>query len=153
MNTRQPSYSSAQTVYSTSHVPGPLPSSPLSTPTVQFSALRPSAPLNSMSLDDGSDPTYKANQVASLIKPSSFFTPQSSPALLLAPISSSISTPAVHPPLNLHRPHDAPTLQPFPPLSLTSNPTPSNAPLDREKIRDALIMLVQVFRVSFNLHS
>nr|GMC84409.1 mRNA-decapping enzyme-like protein [Ipomoea batatas] len=142
-NTRQPGYSSAQTVYSTSHVPGPQ-SSPLSPSTLQFSALRPSAPLiPSMSVRDGSDPTNKANQVSSLVKPSTFFTPQSSPALLLAPISSSISTPAVHPPLNLHRPHDAPMLQHFPPPSPTSNATPSNAPLDREKIRDALIMLVQ----------
>lgn len=60
---------------------------------------------------------------------------------------------ALHPPVNLQRPYGTPMLQPFPPPtpppSLTPNnapPTPNDGPLiSREKVRDALLMLVQVF--------
>nr|GME05856.1 mRNA-decapping enzyme-like protein [Ipomoea batatas] len=146
LNTGQPYYASAPNIAPTSRVPGPIPSptSNLQVPTAPQSA--PSIP--SLSLHEGTDPTtIKTNQVANLVKPSTFFTPPLSPVLPINPVASSISTPALHPPLNIQRPHGTPMLQPFPPPtpppSLTSNPSPINVPLSREKVRDALLVLVQ----------
>ncbi|KAK7847450.1 mrna-decapping enzyme-like protein [Quercus suber] len=59
------------------------------------------------------------------------------------------TAPVLHPPLNLQRPYGTPMLQPFPPptppLSLTPSSSPSNDGLliSRDKVRDALLMLVQ----------
>nr|GMC75233.1 mRNA-decapping enzyme-like protein [Ipomoea batatas] len=146
LNTGQPYYASAPNIAPTSRVPGPIPSptSNLQVPTAPQSA--PSIP--SLSLHEGTDPTtIKTNQVANLVKPSTFFTPPLSPVLPINPVASSISTPALHPPLNIQRPHGTPMLQPFPPPtpppSLTSNPSPINVSLSREKVRDALLVLVQ----------
>lgn len=71
---------------------------------------------------------------------------------MMPPISSSVPTaPALNPPLSLQRPYGAPMLQPFPPPTPPPSLTPSSAPpidrplITREKVRDALLMLVQVF--------
>ncbi|KAK3014633.1 hypothetical protein RJ639_010298 [Escallonia herrerae] len=100
-----------------------------------------------------------SNAAANLVKPSTFFAlpPASSPVMML-PVSSSMPTAApLHPSGNLQRPYGAPLLQPFPPPtpppSLTPSPSPSPAPapalnfgptISRERVRDALLMLVQV---------
>lgn len=117
-----------------------------------FPAASPLAP--AVSLNDRSDPINSHYRVANLVKPSSFLTPSSSSPLLTPPVSS-ISTVPLHPMLNLQQPHGAPMLQPFPPPtpppSLTANPISMTdcGPLNREKVRDALVMLVQVFGLSF----
>nr|XP_023884562.1 mRNA-decapping enzyme-like protein [Quercus suber]POE70452.1 mrna-decapping enzyme-like protein [Quercus suber] len=119
-------------------------------PTPQVPSLSLSAPSNPTPLQDTVDPIGSSNLVANLLKPSSFFAPPSSSALIMPPISSSMPTaPVLHPPLNLQRPYGTPMLQPFPPptppLSLTPSSSPSNDGLliSRDKVRDALLMLVQ----------
>lgn len=105
-----------------------------------------------MPLHDTPDPVNSSNRVTNLLKPSSFFTPPSSSSALMTPlISSSMPTATLQPPLNTQRSHGAPMLQPFPPptppMSLTPSPTaPANyGPLSRDQVRDALLMLVQVY--------
>ncbi|XP_041992500.1 mRNA-decapping enzyme-like protein isoform X1 [Salvia hispanica] len=92
-----------------------------------------------------------AQRSADLVKPSTFFgPPPSSAGLALPPVSSAIPTaPPLNTPGNLQRPYGAPLLQPFPPPtpppSLTPTaPTPNyGPPISREKVRDALQLLVQ----------
>lgn len=132
-----------------SHVYSASPSLP---PTQQV----PSFPVNSSSvpppstLSEGSNLIDNSNRTASLVKPSSFYTPPSPSSLFTPSMTSSGTTPALHPLLNLQRAHGTPMLQPFPPptppLSLTTNPAPPSAdygPLKKEKVQDALLMLVQ----------
>ncbi|XP_047940343.1 mRNA-decapping enzyme-like protein isoform X2 [Salvia hispanica] len=86
-----------------------------------------------------------------LVKPSTFFgPPPSSSGLVIPPVSSTVPTaPPLNPQGNLQRPYGAPLLQPFPPptppQSLTpTTPTPNYGPvISREKVRDALQLLVQ----------
>jgi mRNA-decapping enzyme 1B len=113
----------------------------------------PSAPYTTTSappvpLHDTADPIN--NRVANLVKPSSFYTPPSSPMLMTPPISLSFSTSPFHPPLNQQqRPHGTPVLQPFPPptpsplLTPVPSPAPNHGPFSREKVHDALLILVQ----------
>ncbi|KAH9699658.1 mRNA-decapping enzyme-like protein [Citrus sinensis] len=86
-----------------------------------------------------------------LVKPSLFFVPPpSSSAGMMQPVSS--STPTALPlntPLSLQRPYGAPVLQPFPPPipppSLTPALTWNSGPfISKEKVREALLVLVQV---------
>ncbi|KAL1544517.1 mRNA-decapping enzyme-like protein isoform X2 [Salvia divinorum] len=92
-----------------------------------------------------------AQRSADLVKPSTFFGPPLSSAGLAIPsVSSAMPTaPPLNPPRNLQRPYGAPLLQPFPPPtpppSLTPTaPTPNyGPPISREKVRDALQLLVQ----------
>lgn len=90
-----------------------------------------------------------SNSVANLVKPSSFLASCSSSSYLMPQVSS-ISTTALHPLLNLQQPYGTPMLQPFPPPTppptLTANPPPVTGygSLNREKVRDALLMLVRV---------
>jgi len=109
-------------------------------------------PIFTMPLHESPDPINTNNRVANLLMPSSFFSPPSSSSVLMpTPVSMSIPTAALHPPLNLQRPHGhgTPMLQPFPPpappISLTpSSPSlPNYGIVSREKVRDALLMLVQ----------
>ncbi|KAK2987404.1 hypothetical protein RJ640_020601 [Escallonia rubra] len=145
-NAGQPYHPSAANPF-----PSRVPTVPSPVPTLQIPALPASAPSTSaMPLHDTSDLINSGNRIANLLKPSSFFTPpSSSPAMMTPPISSPLPISALHPPLNLQRPHGTPMLQPFPPptppLSLTpsSGLTPNFGPLSRDKVRDALLLLVQ----------
>ncbi|KAK2980209.1 hypothetical protein RJ640_007299 [Escallonia rubra] len=134
------------------------PSNPPSANSPSIATIRtPSPPLITstplMPLLDAHELSSSSNAAANLVKPSTFFAlpPASSPVMLL-PVSSSMPTAApLHPPGNLQRPYGAPLLQPFPPPtpppSLTPSPThaPNFGPtISREKVRDALLMLVQV---------
>ncbi|KAL0369511.1 UNVERIFIED_CONTAM: decapping enzyme-like protein [Sesamum angustifolium] len=121
-----------------------------------------------ISILDSTEPNAIAKCSTDLVKPSSFFgPPPSSAPLIMPPISSSMPTaPPLNPPANLQRPYGAPLLQPFPPptpppsLTPTSVPTPNYGPaLNREKVREALHMLVQdnqfidmVYRAVLNAH-
>ena len=88
---------------------------------------------------------------------------------MIPPVSSSTpSAPPLHPAVNVQRPYGAPLLQPFPPpnppLSLAPAASPSSSPnygsvISREKVRDALMVLVQdnqfidmVYRALLNAH-
>uniref|UniRef100_A0A5B6ZMB8 Putative mRNA-decapping enzyme-like protein n=1 Tax=Davidia involucrata TaxID=16924 RepID=A0A5B6ZMB8_DAVIN len=136
-------------------------------PTIQV----PSPPLSASTplipLLDTPEPNSSSNHATNLVKPSSFFGPPSS-ALMMPPVSSSMPTaPPLHPPGNLQRPYGTPLLQPFPPptpppsLTPTSVPTPNYGPvINRDKVRDALLMLVQdnqfidmVYRALLNAHN
>ncbi|OVA06054.1 Dcp1-like decapping [Macleaya cordata] len=100
--------------------------------------------------------TSSSNRVTNLVKPSVFSAPSSSAALLMPSMSSSVVTAPIrpHPPVNLQQLHGAPFLQPFPPPSpppsLTPAPTPttdSGLVISRDKVRDALLRLVQALWV------
>lgn len=89
--------------------------------------------------------------VNNLVKPSSFFVPLSSSPTSMPRVSSSVPTaPLLHPAVSLQRPYGAPLLQPFPPpapppsLTPASFPIPNCGPVNRDKVRNALMLLVQV---------
>ncbi|XP_021619149.1 mRNA-decapping enzyme-like protein isoform X2 [Manihot esculenta] len=144
-NSRQ-SYHSSATVPLSSQTPN-IVSLPSQTPQV------PSLPLSSMptsvTIHNTPDSVSNSNRVTNLVKPSSFFTPPSSALMVPAPlISSPLPTaPALHSPLNLQRPYGIPVLQPFPPPNPPPSLTPSSPTtvpvIHRDKVRDALLMLVQ----------
>uniref|UniRef100_A0A7N0V0J5 mRNA-decapping enzyme-like protein n=1 Tax=Kalanchoe fedtschenkoi TaxID=63787 RepID=A0A7N0V0J5_KALFE len=116
---------------------------------------KPSAPLNMsnpvMPLRDNSDRGVNSSRVTNLVKPSTFFTPASSPPLMAPSITSSTPTaPPNHPPVSLQRHYGAPLLQPFPPPAPPPSLTPSAAPgpnygpvINRDKVREAVLNLVQ----------
>ncbi|XP_057956563.1 mRNA-decapping enzyme-like protein [Malania oleifera] len=120
----------------------------------------------SMPLLDTPESGGTSNQTANLVKPSSFFGPPSSSALVMSPASSSMPTaPPLHPPMNMQRPYGAPLLQPFPPPTPPPSLTPAPVPpsygpvISRDKVRDALLILVQddqfidvVYRALLNAH-
>lgn len=151
-NSRQ-SYHSSATVPLSSQTPN-IVSLPSQTPQV------PSLPLSSMptsvTIHNTPDSVSNSNRVTNLVKPSSFFTPPSSALMVPAPlISSPLPTaPALHSPLNLQRPYGIPVLQPFPPPNPPPSLTPSSPTtvpvIHRDKVRDALLMLVQVFPPSLS---
>lgn len=120
-------------------------------PTLQIPTLSASTPL--IPQLDAAELISSSNRTAKLVKPS-FFVPPPSSAMMIPPVSSSTPTaPPLHPAVNVHRPYGAPLLQPFPPpnppLSLAPAASPSSSPnygsvISREKVRDALMVLVQV---------
>ncbi|KAJ9181344.1 hypothetical protein P3X46_009482 [Hevea brasiliensis] len=143
-NSRQ-SYHSSATVSPSSHTPNVV-SPPSQTPQVP-SSLPLSSLRTSVAIHDTPDPVSSSNRVTNLVKPS-FFTPPSSSALMPPPLSSPVPTaPALHSHLNLQRPYGIPVLQPFPPPNPSLSLTPSclaTAPvIHRERVRDALLTLVQ----------
>ncbi|KAL5081940.1 hypothetical protein RYX36_010361 [Vicia faba] len=108
-----------------------------------------------------------SSRATNLVKPSFFIPPPSSASMMLPPVSSSVSTaPPLHPTGTVQRPYGTPMLQPFPPptpppsLTPGSSPLPNYAPvISREKVRDALLVLVQdnqfidmVYRALLNAH-
>lgn len=125
----------------------PAPVSSFQVPSVTASA--PSAPLARH--PDVSDPVNSSRQIANLVKPSSFYAPNvSSSAIAASPASTSVPVIAPQPSLTLQRPYGAPLLQPFPPPTPSPSLTPCNAgapacgpTIDRDKVREALVMLVQ----------
>ncbi|KAK7284831.1 hypothetical protein RJT34_19584 [Clitoria ternatea] len=127
------------------------PSSLLSAaPTVQIPSVSHAA--SSISgFTHGSGETIKSgNQVINLVKPSTFLTSTSSSSLLIPPVSSCVPPSAVlHHSLNLPHQYGTPVLQPFPPpnpppsLAPISSSTPNRPVITREKVRDALVSLVQ----------
>ncbi|XP_017977713.1 PREDICTED: mRNA-decapping enzyme-like protein [Theobroma cacao] len=142
-NSIQP-YHSISTTPLSSHVP-PAVSTPASAPSVSSLTLSAPPSLDSLS---------SSNRVTNLVKPSAFFAPppsSSSSSLIMPPLSSSMPTAsALHPPLNLQRPYGTPMLQPFPPPTPPASLTPGVPPtlhdgplISRDKVRDALLMLVQ----------
>lgn len=145
------------------HTSAPVPSSSFAPSVVPSPAQTPQAPALPLStsstpipLHGTSDPNNSNSSVrvatTNLVKPSSFFAPPSSASLMIPPISSSLPTvTGLQAPPSLQRPYGTPLLQPFPPptpppsLTPNSSPTPvNNGPLiTRDKVRDALLLLVQ----------
>ncbi|KAH9738084.1 mRNA-decapping enzyme-like protein [Citrus sinensis] len=145
-SSRQPYHSSA-TIPLLSHAPIVISSA---APAPQAPSLTLSSSSTPIAIHDTPDPISSGNRVTNLVKPSFFSPPSSSSTLMMPPISSSVPTaPALNPPLSLQRPYGAPMLQPFPPPTPPPSLTPSSAPpidrplITREKVRDALLMLVQ----------
>lgn len=138
-----------------SRPPNTLPSS---VPILQSTPLPTlSAPL--MPLLDTQE-SNNSNRSTSLVKPS-FFSPPSS-SLMIPPTPSSVPTaPPLHPPVTMQRPYGTPLLQPFPPPtpSPSLTPTPNGPVITKDKVRDALLRLVQnnqfidlVYREMLNAH-
>lgn len=152
-NSRQ-TYHSSTAVPPSSFAPSVVPSP---APTPQVPALPLPASSTPIPLPGTPDPINSGGSnvrvtSTNLVKPSSFFAPPSSASLMIPPNPSSMPTvTALHAPQNLQRPYGTPLLQPFPPpappLSLTPNSSPlpvDDGPLlTRDKVRDALLMLVQ----------
>ena len=143
-NFRQPYHSA--TVTSTA------PSGFLShAPSMQLpSASRTDSSISGFPLDP-LETVNSGNQVNNLVKPSTFFSSTSPSSLLIPSISSSAPpSAAVHHSLNLPRQYGTPMLQPFPPpnpppsLAPISSSTPNKPVISRDKVRDALLSLVQV---------
>ncbi|XP_062112687.1 mRNA-decapping enzyme-like protein [Humulus lupulus] len=151
-NSRQ-TYHSSNVVSQPSYAPS-VASTP-APPTPQAPALPLSASSTPIPLHGTSDPNNNSILVTNtnLVKPSSFFPPpSSSSSLMMPPISSPMPNfAALHAPPNLQRTYGTPLLQPFPP----PNPPPSLTPspslpvasdglfITRDKVRDALLVLVQ----------
>ncbi|KAG9459030.1 hypothetical protein H6P81_003538 [Aristolochia fimbriata] len=154
---------------SSSHVPNPIsPAAPphqIPSPPLPNSSLTPLVPFL-----DNTD-TNATSRTTNLVKPSFFSPPTSSSMLMMPPpITSSVppsapmppTAPPLHPPVTLQRPYGTPLLQPFPPPtpSPSLTPTPNYGPvITREKVRDALVRLVQnnqfidmVYREIVNTH-
>ncbi|KAB5552974.1 hypothetical protein DKX38_010285 [Salix brachista] len=139
-------YQPSPTIPLSSHTPSVVMPSPL-VPQI------PSLPLSSLptsnTIHGTSDPISSGSHVTNLVKPSSFFAPPSSSSVLMPPpISPPLtSSPALQPPLNLQRPYGTPMLQPFPPPTPPPSLTPSSPAtpplISRDKVRDALLLLVQ----------
>ncbi|XVE59606.1 hypothetical protein DITRI_Ditri05aG0059400 [Diplodiscus trichospermus] len=153
---------SGQPYQSPAGMPAPSNQSFVASPTqpaLQQSSSTPLMPL----LDTPESSSNHTN----LVKPSAFFVPPSSSAQILPPVSASLPTaPLLNPPLSLQRPYGAPLLQPFPPPTPSPSLTPAPVPtqnygltISREKVRDALLALVQdnqfidmVHRALLNAH-
>ncbi|GMN39427.1 hypothetical protein TIFTF001_008666 [Ficus carica] len=152
-NSRQ-TYHSSTAVPPSSFAPSVVPS-PAPTPQVPALPLPASStptPLPGMPDPNNSSSSNVRVTSTNLVKPSSFFAPPSSASLMIPPISSSMPTvTALHAPQNLQRPYGTPLLQPFPPPAPSPSLTPNSSPfpvndgplLTRDKVRDALLMLVQ----------
>lgn len=150
-------------------LPSHPPSVPQSVPTIQMAAAPKSTSISLMPLLDGSEIRNSNNQATNLVKPSSFFSPPNSSALVMPSVPSSMPAAAaapLNPSGSLQRPYGAPLLQPFPPptpppsLTPTSVPIPHYGPvISRDKVRDALLVLVQdnqfidmVYQALLNAH-
>ncbi|TYI67338.1 hypothetical protein E1A91_D08G010900v1 [Gossypium mustelinum] len=147
----------------------PAPSNPpiVASPTVP--ALHLPYPLSSSTpLMPLLDTPESGSNHTNLVKPSTFFLHPSSSSQILPPVSTSSPTaPLLNPPLSLQRPHGAPLLQPFPPPAPSPSLTPAPVPthnyvltISREKVRDALLALIQdnrfidmVHRALLNAHN
>ena len=152
VNPMQP-YQSSKPTPSSSFAPNVVPSL---APTPQAPSLPLSAPSAPIPLRGAVDPNANSIHIANtnLVKPSSFFVPPSTSSPLMLPtVSSSMPTVAtLHAPQNLQRPYGTPLLQPFPPPAPPASLTPTSSPqganertiITRDKVRDALLMLVQV---------
>lgn len=144
----------ARQPYQSSHtIPSPAVPTNAATPTVptlQIPALSATAPI--LPHHNAPESGSNSNQANNLVKPSSFFVPPpSSSTLMVPPVSASpLSAPPLHPAVSTQRPFGAPLLQPFPPPNPPPSLTPSVPPpnygpvVTREKVRDALLVLVQV---------
>ncbi|KOM44056.1 hypothetical protein LR48_Vigan05g166100 [Vigna angularis] len=170
-------FSAAMAIGNTSNVPvtgQPYQSSAtISSSSVQTHAATPTVPTLQIPPLSASTPpiphhdvseSISSNRTTKLVKPS-FFAPPPSSAMMIPPASSSTPTaPPLHPAVNVQRPYGAPLLQPFPPPnpppSLAPAPSPNYSPvISREKVRDALLVLVQdnqfidmVYRALLNAH-
>ncbi|XWS52821.1 hypothetical protein CRYUN_Cryun11dG0105100 [Craigia yunnanensis] len=146
----------------------PAPSNPaiLASPTVP--ALQPLSLSSSTPLMPLLDTPEPSSNHTNLVKPSAFIVPPSS-AQIMPPVSTSLPTaPLLNPPLGLQRLYGAPLLQPFPPPTPSPSLTPAPVPvptqnygqaISREKVRDALLALIQdnqfidmVHRALLNAH-
>ncbi|XP_059627717.1 mRNA-decapping enzyme-like protein [Cornus florida] len=146
-----------------SHSPSVVPPT---LPTIQV--ISPPLPTSTpMPPNDTPEPSSSSNRATNLVKPSIFFGPPSSSALMMPPAPSMPTAPPLHPIGNLQRPYGSPLLQPFPPPtpppSLTPTPVPTTnygPVITREKVRESLLMLVQdnqfidmVYRALVNAHN
>lgn len=143
--TGQP-YQSSATISSSS---GPSHAAKPVVPTLQIPSLSTSTLIPQ---HEAPEFINSSSRATNLVKPSFFVPPPSSAAMMIPPVSSSIPTaPPLHPTSSVQRPFGTPLLQPFPPptpppsLTPVSSPLPNYVPvISREKVRDALLVLVQV---------
>lgn len=140
----QPHQSSAAIPLS-SHSPNVVPTT---VPTLHSAISLPTSTPPVMPFLDAHESSSNTSRATNLVKPSFFAPASSSSTLMMPPVASSMpASPPLHPPLTMQRLYGTPLLQPFPPPtpppSLT--PTPNyGSVITRDKVRDALLKLVQV---------
>ncbi|GAB2272156.1 hypothetical protein Dimus_006976 [Dionaea muscipula] len=134
-------------VLSSSSSASGLFSTPLSA--LQLPSTSVSAPIPLVHHRNAADPISKGNQLTNLVKPSSFFSSATLSSSVVVPsVPSSSLTIPLQPSISLQRPYGTPLLQPFPPPTPSPSLTPVNPSnygpaIDRDKVREALIKLVQ----------
>ncbi|KAG6516874.1 hypothetical protein ZIOFF_020247 [Zingiber officinale] len=127
-------------------------------PTVQSISIpsTSSTPLMS-TLDNLESGNGSSSHATNLVKPS-YFSPPAALLMPLVPSSVPVAVPSLHPPVTMQQPYGTPLLQPFPPPS----PSASLAPpqnfepvISRDKVRDALLRIVQVnfFPLYLSVHT
>lgn len=157
---------SGQPYKSSAAVPAASNPAIIASPTVP--ALQLPSPLSSSTLlMPLLDTPESGSNHANLVKPSAFFVPPSSSTPIVPPVSTTLPTaPLLNPPLSVQRLYGAPLLQPFPPPAPSPSLTPAPVPMQnyglsisREKVRDALMALIQdnqfidmVHRALLNAH-
>ncbi|XP_022753750.1 mRNA-decapping enzyme-like protein [Durio zibethinus] len=157
---------SGQTYQTSAAMPAPSKAANVASPTVP--ALQLPSPLSSSTpLMPLLDTSESRSNHTNLVKPSAFFVPPSSSAQIVPPFSTSIPiAPLLNPPPSQQRLYGAPLLQPFPPPTPSPSLTPAPVPIQnyglsisREKVRDALLALIQdnqfvdmVHRALLNAH-
>lgn len=160
-----------QPYQSSATIPTPLVPAHAATPTLptlQIPSLSASTPL--IPQHDASESFSSSSRTTKLVNPSSFVVPPptSSPVIIPLVSSSTPTAPPLHPAASHPRLYGAGDrlLQPFPPPTPPPSLTPTSAPLQnygpvisREKVRDALLVLVQdnqfidmVYRALLNTH-
>ncbi|KAJ6811110.1 mRNA-decapping enzyme-like protein isoform X1 [Iris pallida] len=150
-------HQSSSTIPLASHTPSVVPST---FPTLHSVSSLPSSANPLMPILDAQESRTSSNLATNLLKPS-FFSPQTSSSLMMPPITSSLPTaPPLHPPVAMQRPYGTPLLQPFPPPTPSITHAPSGPVITKEKVRDALLSLVQnnqfidmVYREMLNAHN
>lgn len=116
-------------------------------PTVQSISIpsTSSTPLMS-TLDNLESGKGSSSHATNLVKPS-YFSPPAALLMPLVPSSVPAAAPPLHPPVTMQQPYGTPLLQPFPPPSPSASlaPTQNFGPvITRDKVRDALLRIVQV---------
>ncbi|CAN0900520.1 mRNA-decapping enzyme-like protein [Linum grandiflorum] len=148
--------------------PVSIPSLPSSVASSPMPAMQTTFPLLASSplvpLLDAPDVAGNKQRTTNLVNPSLFIVP---PPVVTAAVSSIPTAPPLNPATSLQRPYGAPLLQPFPPPNPPPSLTPVSVPaanygpvISREKVRDALLVLVQdnqfidmVYRALLNAHT
>ncbi|CAN0900522.1 mRNA-decapping enzyme-like protein [Linum grandiflorum] len=141
--------------------PVSIPSLPSSVASSPMPAMQTTFPLLASSplvpLLDAPDVAGNKQRTTNLVNPSLFIVP---PPVVTAAVSSIPTAPPLNPATSLQRPYGAPLLQPFPPPNPPPSLTPVSVPaanygpvISREKVRDALLVLVQVSFLLSILHN
>lgn len=138
----QPRPSPATISLPSSHTPNVFPST---VPILQTAPAISSSSAPLMPFLGTHESSNNSNHSTNLVTPSFFSPPCSSLAIPQVPASVP-TAPPLHRPVTMQQPYGSPLLQPFPPPTPPPSlaPIPSGPVITKDKVRDALLRLVQV---------